>query len=111
MEMTMNENSPLALNTEEIVARLVSEFNYPEVGARRVATDLLSVVPSVQAAFLRWWKDGVLDDALNAGGYTLNRLMLEHGMNPIASFLTIDWIIREPRRALASLKRGHDTVE
>lgn len=47
---------------------------------------------------------------LNLLGYTVDRLINEHGMNEVAAHLTLDWIVREPDKALESLKRGHDFV-
>lgn len=31
-------------------------------------------------------------------------------MNEVAGFLTLDWLLREPEKAIASLKKGHDTI-
>jgi len=43
-------------------------------------------------------------------GYTVEMLMKEHSMNEIAAFLTLDWIIREPQKALKSLQKGHERI-
>ena len=40
---------------------------------------------------------------LSIAGYTLQRLIDEHGMLPVAAFLTLDWLLRDPARATASL--------
>jgi hypothetical protein len=93
----------------ELVTRLVSEFGYPLQGAQMVAEKLLACGPEIKAAFLYWWNEGSLDD-LVVEGYTVQRLMEEHGMNPIAAFLTLDWLMREPEKAKVSLARGHDRV-
>ncbi len=34
-----------------------------------------------------------------------------HKMNPIAAFLTLDWLIREPEQAIESLKHGYDFIK
>lgn len=44
-------------------------------------------------------------------GYSVEILKKDHGMNEIAAYLTLDWIIREPEEALQSLKKGHDTAQ
>src|SRR4051812_42386587 len=102
--MMMNHD-PLKIRTDELISRLVAEFKYPQFGARRVAENLAMANPIVRAAFLNWWKGGVLNDTLSAAGYTVAQLMREHGMTEIAALLTIDWLLREPDRAIASLRR------
>lgn len=96
---------------EELIPRLGEEFGYPSVGAQMVAADLRACSPLIRAAFWQWWKRGVLDLGLQVEGYTLKRLAEEHGMNPIAAFLTLDWLVKEPEAALASLARGHDRIQ
>ena len=41
---------------------------------------------------------------------TIQRLIEQHNMKPIAAFLTLDWLSREPEAAIASLKCGYDRV-
>lgn len=94
----------------DLTSRLISEFGYPKTGAQRVAGKLVVCNPTVKAAFWHWWQTGTLDAALEVEGYTLAQLMNEHGMKPIAAFLTLDWLAREPEAARASLARGHDRV-
>jgi len=43
-------------------------------------------------------------------GYSMNRLLTEHNMTPIAAFLTLDWLMREPAIALASLNKGRESL-
>ncbi len=47
---------------------------------------------------------------INLLGYSIQNLTAEYGMNEIAAYLTLDWIIREPDKAIESLKKGHDFV-
>ena len=54
-------------------------------------------------------KKGTLDD-LTVEGYSVTRLIKEHGMNELAAFLTLDWLKQEPEKAKASLARGSDWV-
>jgi len=43
-------------------------------------------------------------------GYTVGSLMLRHGMNKVAAVLTLDYLRRDPEKALDSLRKGHDSV-
>lgn len=97
------------MNEEEIIDRLVKEFDYPVHAAEAVAPKLANLGPETKAAFALWWDTGQIP-TLEVEGYTVERLMQEHGMNPIASILTLDWLAREPEKALRSLRKGHDRV-
>ena len=43
-------------------------------------------------------------------GYTAQRLMQERHMKPVAAFLTLDWLLKEPAAALKALARPYDVV-
>jgi hypothetical protein len=94
---------------EELMERLIREWGYPASGARLVADRISRLDTAVLEAFRQWWSSGNLPE-LTVAGYTVVRLMHEHGMNPIAALLTLDWLKREPAQALASLRSGHDQV-
>jgi hypothetical protein len=94
---------------EEIIQRLTSEFGYPPEGAVLVADQLAELTPEVYAAFQEWWLDGLLS-TFQIGDYTLQQLVDEHLLNPIAAFLTLNWLQTEPEQAEAALRRGHDRV-
>ncbi|MCB0209630.1 MAG: hypothetical protein KDJ52_09880 [Anaerolineae bacterium] len=94
---------------EEISQRLMYEFDYPEKGAGLIAEQIVNFQPEVRAAFNRWWQTGQLT-SFAIEGYTIERLQTEHSMNPIAAFLTLDWLLTEPEAAHASLQRGHDKI-
>jgi hypothetical protein len=66
-------------------------------------------VPEVKDAFTTWWQDGTLP-FLEVEDYSVSTLIEEHDMNPIAAFLTLDWLAREPHLAKKSLRKGHDYV-
>jgi len=37
--------------------------------------------------------------------------MNEFDMNPIAGFLTLDWLMKEPEKAKLTLEQGYDTIK
>lgn len=94
---------------ESGLLRLVDEFGYPPRGAEIVWGRLDELDASIAPSFLKWWSQGT-EPNVEVHGYSVQRLEQEHGMNPIAAFLTLDWLVREPERALESLRRGHDRV-
>lgn len=97
------------MDREELTSRLAKEYGYPPDGARLIAKRLTVSAPSVQEAFRTWSISGAIPD-LAVDGYTVPLLMEQHGMNPIAALLTLDWLLREPDRASDSLRKGHDRV-
>jgi hypothetical protein len=95
---------------EELIPRLIDEFGYPEKGAKLVVGKLNTCNPAIQQAFWEWWQSGLVSEEFLVADYSMERLMREHAMKPIAAFLTLDWLLREPDVAAQSLKRGHDHV-
>lgn len=94
----------------EIAERLVAEFGYSEPGALTAAQQLTALHEDLAKRFQTWWFHGRLDD-ISVNGYTIERLQSQHAMNVIAAFLTLDWLAREPARALRMLRKGHDRIE
>ncbi len=99
----------MLVESSTLVPRLVAEHGDPEAGAQLVAAKLAALPSPVHAAFENWWTIGEVPE-LVVEGYTVRRLAAEHGMNPIAAFLTLGWLTREPQAARASLAKGHDHV-
>jgi hypothetical protein len=96
-------------NPADLLPRLMAEFGYPRPGAELLAQKLVGMSDTVWRAFWAWWETGVLPD-LAIEGYTVQRLLAEHNMKLIAAFLTLDYLCREPEKARASLRKGHDRV-
>jgi hypothetical protein len=98
-----------SFTTADLVSRLIGEFGYSSHAADITARELMAADPRIQEAFSHWWKTGEIVE-FETEGYNVQRLADEHGMNPVAAYLTLDWLVKEPEAALASLKRGHDWV-
>jgi hypothetical protein len=98
------------MKANELIPRLINEFGYPPQGAQIIADKLANSTSQIQTIFNKFWEDGNVPD-IEVEGYTISDLTEEHGMKPIAAFLTLDWLIREPEKAKASLQKGHDYVE
>ena len=97
------------MNVAEIKARLIAEFDYPPHAAQAVADKVVALTPVVGPVFEQWWADGQ-EPALSVAGYSVERLRREHGMNTVAALMTLDWLVREPEKASASLRKGHDRI-
>ncbi len=97
------------MDIENIKTRLMQEYGYPAKGADLIVQQLTQLDHRLRDPFTRWWETGA-EPAIEVEGYTLERLIIEQGMNPVASFLTLDWLLRDPGKAKASLRKGHDQV-
>jgi hypothetical protein len=97
------------MNKTNVIKKLISDFSYPETGAQLIAEKIEESSPGIQEAFQVYFTSGEFP-IFSIEGYTLQNLMSDHGMNPIAALLTLDWLVREPEQALKSLERGHDDV-
>ena len=95
--------------SDELLKRLVDEFEYPAPRAESARKKLLELQPELRPAFERWWQTGEVPE-VEIEEYTLDRLMIEFGMNPIAAFLSLDWLIRQPQQARQTLDRGFDRI-
>lgn len=106
----MREQSTLAGHAiREAKNRLVSCFGYPERTAEQVAGRLERSDDRIRCLLERWLDDGDPDQTYDVHGYTVRRLVDGCGLNPIAALTTLDWIRREPERAIRVVTR-HDTV-
>jgi hypothetical protein len=105
----MSEKDIPQFGVEDLLLRLTTEFGYGPQIAKDTANDLLDSSPAIKLAFWHWWQTSELDNSLEIDGYTVERLIREHGMNPVGAFVTLDWLRRDPQQALSALKRGHDS--
>ena len=92
-----------------LIAELKTKYGYNPRGAQLVADKLEKMNPLLADLFVQWQKDGVIPQ-FEIEGYSIQRLLKKHKMTPIAAFLTLDWLMREPNIALASLKKGKERL-
>lgn len=98
------------MNNEELVEILQDDFHYPSAGASVVAKKIMQFQPELLASFTAFIQKGELPQ-VSIEGYDLERLMNEFDMTPIAGFLTLDWLMRDPEEAKLTLERGYDTIK
>src|SRR3989344_1805983 len=90
----------------DLVHRLTTEFGYSPQIAEKVASQLVAMSPDIKGQFWQWWNTGQDATDLVVNGYTVAKLKDEFGLNPIAAFSTLDWMMREPDVALQTLRRN-----
>lgn len=94
---------------KELVSRLTGEFGYPSSGAQLLVQEIGKLDLQLHDAFNLWWCTGQIP-TVEIDGYTVQKLMIEKQMNPIAAILTLDGLLKSPSAMKASLQRGYDRV-
>lgn len=89
---------------------MLSKFpEYSGESLSKVMSKIETMNPLLKESLIKYLKEDTLDE-VNLLGYTVETLRDDYHMNEVAAFLTLDWIIREPDEAIASLQKGYDTV-
>ena len=85
---------------KEIIMR---RLNCSEKRAALIEGDLLRLSPPLVPALNAWLEKEDYTDDTRYHGYSIHSLMQDMDMRFTGAILTIDWIIREPEKALAAL--------
>lgn len=75
----------------------------------RMREGLEKMSPIIKRCLVNFLETGKIEE-INLLGYSVEILKEKHGMTELAAYLTLDWLIREPDKAVKSLLRGHDVV-
>lgn len=89
----------------KILIDLLNEENYPAHMIENTINKLENLQPVISLAFTDWVFDGLFPSIV-IEGYSYTILTNEYGMKPIGAFLTLDWLTRDPDKAVKALKRG-----
>lgn len=90
---------------KNIILALLKEESYPAHMIENTLAKLENLQPQVALMFSAWVNTGKIPET-SIEGFTYSTLVDNYGMKPIGAFLTLDWLVREPERACASLKKG-----
>lgn len=99
------------MSNEEIVHLIQAKYPeiYPYDKIHILTSGLEKISPLVKKALETFLQTNEHEE-INLFGYSVQNLIAQQSMNEIAAYLTLDWIIREPDKAIKSLKKGHDIV-
>ena len=95
----------LKIMTRDRIIMILCSQEYPEFMLEQTADKLERLAPDVAKAFGVWAEYGETP-SLAVGEWTYSKLMEKFNMRPVAAFLALDWLIREPEKAEKALKRG-----
>lgn len=99
------------MDNNELINKITVQYPSLFSGEKRdlLQESLIKMSPVIKYCLEQYLTDGTVLE-LNLLGHSLNSLVNEHQMNPVAAFLTLDWIVREPLAATRSVNSGHDRV-
>ena len=89
---------------------LTKSLGHDPADAYGMVQDLLAMQPNIQAAFIDWWQHGIIPSNPTYEGYTPASLATDYKLQPVAAFLTLDWLATEPAVALKALSEGYDEI-
>ncbi|HOV34783.1 MAG TPA: hypothetical protein PLS56_02205 [Candidatus Dojkabacteria bacterium] len=89
---------------------ILSKFpEYNEDQLSKIMSQIDAMSPLLKKSLQKYLEKGTLDE-INLLGYTVQSLKDNYGMNEITAFLTLDYILREPEKAVESIKKRYDTI-
>ena len=98
------------MNKKEIMNILISEYSYSEKSAPVVFKKIELMDQEIREAFEEYLINKETTD-LSVGNYDYEQLIQSYNMTPIAAFLTLDWLKREPKAAEKMLRKGFDSFK
>jgi uridine phosphorylase len=92
------------MDREKIIMILCAE-SYPEFMLEQTADKVEKLTPNINEAFEMWADTGNVPQ-IEIEGFTFTSLREKFNMRPVAVFLALDWLTREPQKAKVALNRG-----
>lgn len=89
----------------ERTKQVLSERGYTDKQVNAVIHDLMTLDESLKEGFSQWITSEKETD-YTIKGITLSELKKKFGMTYPAALLTMDWIIKEPKKAIENINRG-----
>jgi hypothetical protein len=89
---------------------LTGRLGLSEADASGMIPEVLAMQPPIKEAFSRWLDTGTLPDQPKYEGYSAQSLATGQGLQPVAAFLTLDWLATDPEIAKKAISEGYDQV-
>lgn len=78
---------------------------YNAYSAQLVTEDLSKLSDPLNDYLLSWLNDESYNEDFETNGYSISQLQTERRMSYPAALLTMDWLMKEPEKAIESLNR------
>ena len=92
------------MEEERIIKKLTDE-GCPSFMISGMVEKIKAMDTELLAFFFHWCDNGKTPD-IEIEGFTFESLINDYDMNSVGAFLTLDWLCKEPEKALQEIKRG-----
>lgn len=93
------------MTAERIIQILIEEKKYDRQQTERLVTKIDALGDEIKEALIKWIESGELSE-LEYHGYTVERILKEKPtMTVLGAFLSLDWISKDPEKALKAMKQ------
>lgn len=92
------------MNRDNIIMILCAQ-DYPDYMLDQTADKIERMDVRLKDAFEDWVNNDVTPSIV-IEGWSYNLLIQKFNMRPVAAFLALDWLLRDPVKATNALKRG-----
>ena len=92
------------MNRDRIIMILCAQ-DYPDYMLEQTADKVERMDERIKNVFEEWVENGTIP-TLEIEGWNYNSLISKFKMRPVAAFLALDWLMRDPEKASKALKRG-----
>lgn len=92
------------MNRDRIIMTLCAQ-DYPDYMLEQTADKVERMDGCIKAAFEEWVDSNVIP-TIEIEGWNYSQLVEKFKMRPVAAFLALDWLTRDPKKASKALKRG-----
>ena len=95
---------PFSVTVDVVAKRLLYCFGYSESGAMFVAPQVQGLAEQLRGPFREYWSSLQYDPGLAVAGMSLRDLVCGARLHPVAAFLALDALIKEPAAARAQIR-------
>lgn len=92
------------MNRDNIIMILCAQ-DYPDYMLAQTADKVERMDKEIMAAFEEWVDCNVIP-SIEIEGWNYNKLVETFKMRPVAAFLALDWLMRDPEKAIKALNKG-----
>ena len=92
------------MNRDIIIMTLCAQ-EYPDYMLEQTADKIERMDERIKLAFEEW-VDSNVTPSFEIAGWNYDKLIQKFKMRPVAAFLALDWLAREPEKAIKALNRG-----
>ncbi len=85
---------------------LMERLNCDEKTAKRLEEKLGAISDELKPLLREWLATGKESNQVEYNGYSIDSLMKKNGMRFTGALLTLDWLLRDPKKAASVIEKG-----